>query len=307
MNYTIIIPHKNIPDLLQRCLNSIPDREDIQIIIIDDNSNTTKVDFEHFPGLKKNNTEVVFTKEGHGAGYARNIGLSKAQGEWLIFADADDFFSPNAFSVFDQYLKNENDLVYFMMDSCYSDTMEKADRHKIYSSHILKYLENKNIVNEDNIRYRMSGPVAKMIKKTLIEENRICFDEVMASNDIMFSTKVGHYAKSVEAGNRTVYFATIRHGSLTKTRTKEIQFCRYLVQVRYNVFVKEIGKPELQKHLTSRIIESLLYFGPLEFINYLKVAYNHKINIFLGFSHFGDSITKWLKRKIKNDKYLIKN
>ena len=40
MNYniSIIIPHKNIPKLLERCLNSIPEREDIQIIIVDDNS-----------------------------------------------------------------------------------------------------------------------------------------------------------------------------------------------------------------------------------------------------------------------------
>ncbi|KAA6318757.1 hypothetical protein EZS27_031273 [termite gut metagenome] len=27
INYSIIIPHKNIPDLLRRCLNSIPRRE----------------------------------------------------------------------------------------------------------------------------------------------------------------------------------------------------------------------------------------------------------------------------------------
>jgi hypothetical protein len=32
IKYTVIIPHKNIPDLLQRCLDSIPRREDIQII-----------------------------------------------------------------------------------------------------------------------------------------------------------------------------------------------------------------------------------------------------------------------------------
>ena len=47
-NYSIIIPHKNIPELLQRCLDSIPKREDIQIIVVDDNSDTNKVDFNSF-------------------------------------------------------------------------------------------------------------------------------------------------------------------------------------------------------------------------------------------------------------------
>ena len=36
--FSIIIPHKDIPDLLMRCLRSIPVSEDIQVIVVDDNS-----------------------------------------------------------------------------------------------------------------------------------------------------------------------------------------------------------------------------------------------------------------------------
>lgn len=51
--YNIIIPHKNTPKLLQRCLDSIPQRDDLHIIIVDDNSDLEKMDFEHFPLPKK--------------------------------------------------------------------------------------------------------------------------------------------------------------------------------------------------------------------------------------------------------------
>ena len=44
-HYSIIIPHKNTPRLLERCLYSIPTWDEIQIIIIDDNSNSESVDF----------------------------------------------------------------------------------------------------------------------------------------------------------------------------------------------------------------------------------------------------------------------
>ena len=44
INYSIIISHKNIPDLLSRCLDSIPKREDIQIIVVDDNSEDQYLD-----------------------------------------------------------------------------------------------------------------------------------------------------------------------------------------------------------------------------------------------------------------------
>lgn len=38
-NLSIIIPHYNTPDLLEKLINSIPHKNDIQIIVIDDNSN----------------------------------------------------------------------------------------------------------------------------------------------------------------------------------------------------------------------------------------------------------------------------
>ena len=68
MNYSIIIPHKNTPDLLKRCINSIPVRKDLEIIIVDDNSSEKFVDFDNFPGLHRENTTVIFNKEGKGAG-----------------------------------------------------------------------------------------------------------------------------------------------------------------------------------------------------------------------------------------------
>ena len=61
INYSIIIPHKNIPNLLQRCLDSIPNREDVQIIVVDDNSDPNIVDFDKFPGLNRSHFEVNFT------------------------------------------------------------------------------------------------------------------------------------------------------------------------------------------------------------------------------------------------------
>ena len=37
--YSIIVPHRNIPNLLRRLLCSIPKRDDIEIIVVDDKSN----------------------------------------------------------------------------------------------------------------------------------------------------------------------------------------------------------------------------------------------------------------------------
>ncbi|HCE47774.1 MAG TPA: glycosyl transferase family 2, partial [Prevotellaceae bacterium] len=72
--YSVIIPHYNSPDLLMRCLASIPDREDIQVIVIDDNSSADVVNFTNFPGKERIYTTLLFNKDNQGAGHARNLG-----------------------------------------------------------------------------------------------------------------------------------------------------------------------------------------------------------------------------------------
>ena len=86
--YSVIIAHKNLMGLLRRTLDSIPQRSDIQTIIVDDNSDIAA---EEWAAFMKNyeQEELVLTKEGRGAGYARNVGLTRARGRWIIFADAD--------------------------------------------------------------------------------------------------------------------------------------------------------------------------------------------------------------------------
>ena len=59
INYSIIIPHKNSTKLLQRCIDTIPYRKDIQVIIVDDNSDCNIVDFDYFPGLNEKHIEVI--------------------------------------------------------------------------------------------------------------------------------------------------------------------------------------------------------------------------------------------------------
>ena len=70
-NYSITITHYNAPALLERMLDSIPNRDDIQIIVVDDFSNEESR--TAIKKIKHKNLEIVFTPENHGAGYERNV------------------------------------------------------------------------------------------------------------------------------------------------------------------------------------------------------------------------------------------
>lgn len=51
--YSIIVPHYNNPKLLQRLLDTIPVRSDLEIVVVDDNSDPSIVDFSAFPGQQR--------------------------------------------------------------------------------------------------------------------------------------------------------------------------------------------------------------------------------------------------------------
>ena len=211
-NYSIIIPHKNIPKLLERCLWSIPRREDVQIIIVDDNSDPAIVDFDHFPGLNDPAVEVLFTKEGKGAGYARNVGLGKAKGRMVLFADADDFFNYCIYDVLDEYQNSDADLVYFKNNSVDSEKFTNADRGMGYFN---EFLEKFKHSQDRNLLFAIHIVWARIYNRKLIVDNQITFSETPIADDIMFSIYCTFYAKTIQIDDRALYSYTFRSGSLT--------------------------------------------------------------------------------------------
>ncbi|MFD2442714.1 glycosyltransferase [Bacillus sp. CGMCC 1.16607] len=67
-----------------------------EIIVIDDNSSdqTVKIVKEIMKAFKKR-IKIIKLSENVGASKARNIGLNIAEGEWVLFLDADDIVLPN--------------------------------------------------------------------------------------------------------------------------------------------------------------------------------------------------------------------
>lgn len=211
--FSVIIPHYDIPDLLMRCLESIPVSKEIQVIVVDDNSPNADTYLEKYPVLSRPYLDFIRTTKGGGAGYARNIGLDHANGKWLLFADADDFFVRNAFNIVREYAYSDADVVYFKTESVFSDNPEQpSTRGRQQNSLIDGYLYNGE---ENKLRVEYWSPWGKMTRRELVASHNIRFDEVKYSNDHYFSANVGLNAKEIKAVSRVVYVVTRRDGSLT--------------------------------------------------------------------------------------------
>lgn len=260
--YSVIIPHYNSPELLVRCLASIPDREDIQVLIVDDNSSVQIVDFAHFPGSERRYTEIIYNKENKGAGHARNLALPHARGEWLLFADADDYFADDAWSTFDKIATGTADVFYFNIQSRDGQTGEVLhDRGDIYIINLEKYLLTRDKEWEYRLRFWNNTPWGKLIRRRLVAQNAITFEETRYANDALFSTRVALSAQTIDATNVVCYCVTKTAGSLTQIQSLEALTTRYEVCLRKNLLLRENGFAKYETPINSFFKAMLTHKG----------------------------------------------
>lgn len=291
INYTIIIPHKNSFKYLQRCLDSIPDKNDIQIIIVDDNSDA--VEINNFPGLNKKNTELYFTKEGKGAGYARNIGLSHAKGKWLLFADADDYFNDGFYDVIEKYVKSDYEIIYFSATSIDNNSGAKANRNKNIVEVINNFNEEKYKTVEDLI-FKNWTPWSKMFKHKYIKQKNLLFEEVKVGNDALFVLEAGINAQKIAVDKFPIYCVTYSTNSLTYKITSETKFDeRFNAKIRINNYLHNIQQNKYKIPLGEDIVISMNY-GFNKFFNAITQAKKNNNKIIFSISK--SLIKRFLKK-----------
>lgn len=214
IHFSIIIPHKDVPSLLVRCLDSIPKRDDIQIIVVDDNSSTDIVDFGSFPGRERENLEVYLTQKSGGTGYAQNIGLEHAVGKWVLFIGADDFFTEDVDSFLNRMVDAPEDVIIFDHRSVLSDDINSSVERSAYLSKMVDdYLNGR--IDEKYLRCKYIVATCKLIRRDLIEKHHVRFSETKWSNDNYFSAQVSCFADSIKVCDDVIYVMTVRDGSLT--------------------------------------------------------------------------------------------
>lgn len=135
-DFSIIIPVYNRAKYLNKCIESVLqqdyDLNKIQMILIDDGSLDRSLSIcQKF--AKKNKNIIVIHQQNQGVSVARNQGLDKADGKFILFLDSDDYLSKNVcktiYSFFNQH-QNEVDLVTYPI--LYHDG-KKITKHFRYS------------------------------------------------------------------------------------------------------------------------------------------------------------------------------
>lgn len=236
INYSILIPHKNIPELLQRCLDSIPVRDDIQVIVVDDNSDPRIVNFKQFPKWRGKNYISIMSKTNLFAGGARNEGLKYAKGEWITCLDADDILTEKANEIFSKYQDNNSDVILLGIESRDCTTLMLAQDEHWYMQIMHMNIDPKIKMLE------LTTSCAKFIKLSLIVQNSISFSSDKHHNDTLFFTKVAIASKFIESHPEDLFYVWARRdGSLSNTINFEEITCHFNTDTQKFRLIKKAG------------------------------------------------------------------
>lgn len=89
---SVIIPVYNIENYIENCLNSVVNQtyKNLEIICVDDGSNDKSA--EKIKAIAEKDSRVkYFYQKNAGVSAARNLGLQKVTGEYVMFVDGDDY------------------------------------------------------------------------------------------------------------------------------------------------------------------------------------------------------------------------
>lgn len=110
---SVIMPAYNTQDTIKRSIDSVllQSYDNYELIIVVDGATDSTYDICKEMQIK-NNKIKLFYKENGGALWARNMGVSKAKGDYLLFLDADDTIEKDAIEkLVDIALKSDSDLI----------------------------------------------------------------------------------------------------------------------------------------------------------------------------------------------------
>ena len=258
MTYSFIIPHHNTPDLLQRLIDSIPQREDIEIIVVDDNSEDDKK-----ANISRSDVRTIFIDKEHtkGAGHARNIGMDAASGKWILFADADDFYKTGFLQVLDEYKDDDIEMLFFNIDSVDSETLEPLPRRsKLPRFLINQYTGSKE--STENLLYLCYTPWRKMQRLDFIRKYNMRFEEIPKGNDVFFTYQTAFFARKWKVNQKVVYIVTYRNDSMSYHPQTRFLYKNAILSCRKrSKFFRFIGHSDWnQKCVRGRRIHSVLKY-----------------------------------------------
>lgn len=174
---SVIVPVYNAEKYLVKCVESLINQtyKAIEIILVDDGSKDASYEICRQYSEKYNNISA-FHIENHGVSYARNFGIEKSTGDYILFVDSDDYIENNMIEIllFEQKKKNADIVLcgYFREDG-------KGDSSILPTEIDGSFFGFEKLISYWVFNPLIGAPWNKLFESKKIKENNLRFREGM--------------------------------------------------------------------------------------------------------------------------------
>lgn len=227
---SIIIPVYNCASIVIRCLDSI-DYSDAEIIVIDDGSTDTSAEVIKDYVTTHPNVQLV-RKENGGVSSARNVGIERASGKYIMFVDADDYLVPGGIErVLQMAEENEAEVVKFGFRNVTNES--ELDTESISSFPCSKKVIDGRFVALK--RYDVPDYLVwdGIYQRSVILDNNIRFhtDLILHEDDVFMGELYCHVNKIVVTD--LPLYRYVRCSNHSSTHTLQVEKQRRLIKCGY--------------------------------------------------------------------------
>lgn len=219
-NYTIsvIIPVYNAQETITKCINSILEQtlDNIEIICIDDGS--TDSSFEILRAFENKYEQIIIrSQQNKGSGQARNKAISLAQGEFIAFMDADDWYpEKDILETLYKKGKENNVLICGGSFSYFKNGIQCSKYTGVYK---LYTFDKEGIINYRDYQFDY-GYHRFLYSTSMIKENNLEFPDIRRFQDPPFFVKAMLIAGKFYAIPKVVYCYNKECNNVTWTNEK---------------------------------------------------------------------------------------
>ena len=251
MKFSIIVPCYNAKKYINTLFDMLSSETytDYEVILVDDHSKdgTYQQMCELKEQEKYSNFKVFQTPKNGGPGPARNFGVQKAQGEYILFCDSDDGFDINCLLKIDSFLKDHNDadLIVFPHEIVRGDKVTFNDTYPNYKN-------GEEISKQDVIKV-CPTPWAKVFKTSIVKDNQVEFPARMTGEDLCFLVYYTTHIQKAYKLDFSFYRYIMTEGSITHRKNVNLneKTTFELLQPIYQEYFPEI---EVERFVNSHLL-----------------------------------------------------
>ena len=258
--FSIIVPVYNAEKYLDRCINSVlsQDCNDFEIILVDDGSTDNSMSICDSYKLL-NERIVVIHQENSGQSKARNVGISVATGDYIIFLDSDDYLTSNVLEKTKKHLSGLSmcEMLQIKTTVVYENSKKKKDYYPLIK--IDGYMDGVSFLKSSFNLFYCSTVWSFIYRRSFIEKHHLSFVEGIYHEDEEFIPRVLLKARFVSSCDINFYNYYVRQGSTMtkKNQTKNAESLLYIVN-KLSIEFESIEDQELKRLLYNRLVCFLL-------------------------------------------------